>query len=268
MATSLPMLHFAHANGFPASSYRKLFGEIKDHCQVMALEKFAHNPQFPVSANWENQVEELVLHIKEQSDHPVYAVGHSFGAVISFMAVCRHPEYFRGLIMLDPPLVRGLTGYVAKAFQGTRIFDLITPAHKASTRCTQWPPGTDMVAYFQQKKLFSDFDLQCIEDYVSAATIENKKGVSLSFRHDVEADLFRHVPLNMKQFDGRLSVPALLITGEDTNVSRPAMMKPFLKRNPMPHRVLPKGGHMFPFEQPSATASLILEQLTEWESTR
>ena len=41
---TLPQLHFAHANSYPAGTYRKLFGLLGQYFEVQALDMHAHDP--------------------------------------------------------------------------------------------------------------------------------------------------------------------------------------------------------------------------------
>lgn len=259
-------LHFAHANGFPASSYSAMFSYFSRQIEVFALEKFAHNPRFPVSENWHIQVQELIEHIESSEHKKVFAVGHSFGAVISYMAACTRPDLFRGLIMLDPPFVTGVTRVMVKLLKHIKLLDAVTPANQASTRCTTWPADTNLVEYFKQKGLFKNMHPQCIQDYVDAAIDKKEQGYKLNFDHQVEANLFRTVPLNIHQYYGKLSVPSLLVTGENTTVCLPHRIKPFLKGNNSHHKIIAKGGHMFPLEQPELVADTISKQIMVWQS--
>lgn len=259
------ILHFAHANGFPAGSYNALFNALPDDISVIALDKFAHSPSFPIANNWECQAEELLAFIQSQSSDAVYAVGHSFGAVISYIAACKKPHLFKGVIMLDPPLVSGLMGRAVELFKGTRLFDKITPAAMASTRCTRWELNTDLTAYFQQKGLFRNMQKECVQDYVQAA-IEQKDGqYQLTFDNHVEANIFRTIPTHIHKKHGRLPVPGLLVTGGNTKVCRPHRIKSFLNANRFEHQVLAGGGHMFPLERPQEVAKIITTQINEWE---
>lgn len=260
-------IHFAHANGFPASSYRQMFDALPRQFEVIAVEKFAHSPSFPVSNNWERQAEELIHYVESNADSPVYAVGHSFGAVISYIAVCKKAALFHGLIMLDPPLVAGLIGRVVDLFKGTRFFDRITPAQKAQTRCTSWPLGTDLTAYFQNKGLFKNMQVECIQDYVSAAVAKGEEGYQLAFDHQVEADVFRTIPTRIHKKHGKLPVPGLLLTGEATKVCRPHRISAFLKTNQLSHQTVP-GGHMFPLENPFDVAQIIAQQINSWDKEK
>ena len=128
-------VHLAHANGFPAQSYAKLFSHLDKRIDLIALDKFAHNPKFPLNNNWQNQVDELIHFVETQNASrekalPVVLVGHSFGAVISYLACCKKPTLFKGLIMLDPPLITGLTGWVFRFAKKSQLIDKITPAGK------------------------------------------------------------------------------------------------------------------------------------------
>ena len=256
-------IHFAHANGFPAGSYKKLFS-LLDDSRVLALEKFAHNPGFPIVKDWRGQVDELCAYLSSETSEPVFGVGHSFGAIITYMAACNRPELFRGLILLDPPLITGVTRHVVKLLRKTPLMDHVTPANKAITRCTQWPEGTNMVEYFSQKALFKDMDVQCIEDYVSSAIEERESGFGLTFDHMAEAQLFRTIPTNIHKFYGKLPLPGLLITGQGSRVCTTSNIRPFVKHNNFKHAVIENGGHMFPLEQPENVAHLINQQISAW----
>lgn len=262
--SSKPIVHFAHANGFPSGSYRQMFTHLGEDYQLVALDKFAHSEAYPVAQGWQLQVDEMLKYIRSQTDQPVFAVGHSFGAVVSYMAVCQHPELFRGLIMLDPPLITGLTRWIVKAIKPTPLFDKFTPAKQAMTRRTKWQKNTDLMDYFSAKSLFKDMQPECIQDYIHSAIEENESGFSLTFDHKVEAKIFRTIPLDINRYYGRLIKPALLVTGSQTQVCRPKLIAPFIKHNKIKHIEIKGGGHMFPLEQPAKTAEVIKQQLSEW----
>ncbi len=259
--------HFGHANGFPAESYTTLFNALPTHWQRLSVSKFGHAPQYPVSANWRNQVDELIEHVKRHrpDEKPVYAVGHSFGAVISYMAACEAPSLFKGLIMFDPPLVTGMSSAFFRLAKLTPYIDKLTPARLASSRRTSWPKSTDLVEYFKNKGLFKNMDRRCVEDYVHAVTRLRDEHWHLTFRADVEAELFRNVPHNLHKYYGKLQCPSVLVTAKDTTVCVEKMRKPFIKGNNMRHDVLP-GGHMFVLERPEAVAEYITATITQWET--
>lgn len=261
--------HFGHANGFPAESYNTVFDALPNQWQRLSVSKFGHAPQYPVSANWRNQVDELIAHVRQHrpDSQGVYAIGHSFGAVISYMAACEAPSLFKGLIMFDPPLVTGVSSLFFRLAKRTPYIDKLTPAGLAASRRTSWPKSTDLVAYFKNKGLFKQMDSRCVKDYVHAVTRLRDDHWHLTFNADVEAELFRNVPHNLHKYYGKLKCPAVLVTAKDTTVCTEKRRNPFIKGNNLRHEVLP-GGHMFVLERPEIVAEYITATISEWEAAQ
>jgi len=235
---SLPpvRLHFAHANGFPASSYKKLWQFFPKHFEVLAHEQFGHDHRFPVNDNWQNQVDELIHFLQRSGDVPVYLVGHSFGGVISFLVSCQRPDLVKGLIMLDPPIMVGLMSHVFRFLKKTPLIDRVTPSGKSKIRKIHWDDHSQVLDYFKPKALFKHFDP------------------------------VRNIPHNLNLFKSKLSAPAKLFTAQHTNACFPPMVRRLLKQHPsMEHQLIPGVGHMFPLERPEMTAQLITETINRWE---
>lgn len=258
-------VHFAHANGFPAGSYRELFSALPNHFSVLALKQFGHNPDFPVNENLSNLVEELLDYLHAHCTEPVYAVGHSMGALLSYMAACEQPEKFKGVIMLDPPIASGRARWLFKFAKYTPLIDKVSPAGMAARRCQSWGLETNLEAYFTSKALFKRFLPVCIRDYVASAIIEKDGRQVLSFNPEVEAQIFRNVPHNINQFYAKLKVPSCLVTAQNSQVCTPAFLKHFIKKTNIEHIVVPDLGHMFPLEHPHMVAKLITNKIAEWE---
>lgn len=254
------LLHFAHANGFPAGSYRKLFANFDKRIKVIALDKFAHSNSFPLNDNWENQVNELIDYTESrlEAGQKCISVGHSFGGVVSYMAACRRPDIFSQLIMLDPPLITGLTRYIFRIAKKTKLIDKLTPAGITNMRVKKWKQGTDLVSYFSKKKLFKKFDRECLADYVQSVIEQQGDSLHLNFNVETEANIFRTIPHNLPQYKNKLAIPATLITAKHSDVCVPVLYKPFLKANSgMRHIQFEHGKHMFPLEYPIQLAEVI-----------
>src|SRR3989344_1461141 len=78
----LPIV-FSHANSFPASTYRVLFQHLKARgIEVSAVERYGHDPKYPVTNNWPHLVQQLADFATPQVERlgqPVFLVGHSLG---------------------------------------------------------------------------------------------------------------------------------------------------------------------------------------------
>lgn len=262
------LINFVHANGFPAGSYQALFNYFPKEYQVISHEKYGHNKQYPVENNWQPLVDELINFVKQQlvinNQQQVINVGHSFGGVIAFIAACQQPQLFKGLIMLDPPVVTGSTAVAVKLLKKMRLMDKFSPAGKAKSRCTNWPLGTDIAKLFAARTLFKNFDRRCLDDYISHGVIEQNNQLELVFSAQVEADIFRNLASNLSSYKNQLKVPASLIYADQTDVFPHAYFEKFVKLNKKINLEITQGGHMFPLEQPEDTAKLILNTIAQW----
>lgn len=259
-----PLINFVHANGFPAGSYQTFFQYFSEDYHVVAHEKYGHNPNYPIHQGWQYLVDELIDYLKQQ-DQAVICIGHSFGGVISFLAACKEPTLFKGLIMLDPPAMTGVMSWVLKIFKNTAYIDKITPAGKSKIRRNHWPVDTDLSKLFKQRQLFKDFDARCLKDYSkSAVTLRNDR-LELTFDAQAETEIFRNVPTHLSSLRNKLKVPAALIYGESSDLYPSYFFKRFAKQNNQIKLHTIKGGHMFPLEYPMETSALINKIIKGWK---
>jgi len=265
---SKTLINFVHANGFPAGSYRTLFNYLPAQYQVIHNQKYGHNKQYPVENNWQPLVDELINFVKQQLEihqqEQVINIGHSFGGVIAFIAACQQPKLFKGLIMLDPPVVTGSTALAMKFIKKTRLIDKFSPAGKAKVRRTHWPLGTDIEELFARRQLFKNFDKRCLHDYVSSGIVERNGQLELVFSAQVEADIFRNLAENLSSYKNKLKIPASLIYADKTDVCPHIFFKKFTKLNKNIELATTTGGHMFPLERPEDTAHLITDTIKQW----
>jgi pimeloyl-ACP methyl ester carboxylesterase len=255
------IINFAHANGFPAGSYQTLFSYLPDNMKIIALEKYGHDKQKPINHNWQAQVEELIGFVEAQREGnaKVICIGHSFGGVISFIACCQRPDLFKGLVMLDPPALSGAGALAARLVKKTKWIDKFSPAGRAKNRRSQWPLGSDIGSLFSGRKLFKSFDSRCLTDYVKHGICERNDQLELTFDAQVEANIFRNIPSNLSSYKNKLTVPATLVYGTETDVFPHHIFSRFVKLNKQIKLQTTPGGHMFPLESPEHTAKLIAE---------
>lgn len=107
-------LFFAHANGFPSETYRKLFALLEPDFHVHRLERHGHDPRYPVDANWNSLVAELIESL-ERLDGPVMVRGRDSRTVL--------PHQVR--------MVRRLPRGECLSVPGGHMFPLERPAHTA-----------------------------------------------------------------------------------------------------------------------------------------
>jgi surfactin synthase thioesterase subunit len=87
------MIFFAHANGFPAKTYTKLFSLLEDEFEIGFIEKIGHNPKFPVTDNWDCLKNELREEIEKRYSQPIIGIGHSLGGILQSRSFTNELSY-------------------------------------------------------------------------------------------------------------------------------------------------------------------------------
>ncbi len=250
-------IHFVHANGFPSSVYRKLFSELDRYGYATDyLDCHGHDPEYPYTDNWQHLTLELIHYIEARYSKPVIGLGHSMGGYLCMMAARRRPELFSSVVALDTPALTIIDRSMIRLAKQFGLVDKITPAGRTEGRRSHWPDRREALEYFQSKKLFSAFDPECLEDYISFGLTHNPEGLTLKYDPAVEVGIFRNVPDSQPKRGAGDEVPCGLIYGLQSNVITPLRVK-LLRLNTSLNLESTEGGHMFPFEDPANTAHRI-----------
>ena len=116
-----PLTVFSHGNSFPASTYGVMLDAIRARgFRVEAIEKFGHDPHYPVTDNWPHLVQQLIdFTTPLAANGPVFLVGHSLGGILSMMMAAKAPQLVRGVVLLDAPMLGGWKAKLLKV--GKRI---------------------------------------------------------------------------------------------------------------------------------------------------
>jgi pimeloyl-ACP methyl ester carboxylesterase len=252
-----PVLHFAHANGIVSACYRKFLGELEKDFEVKVLPAFGLDPRFPVNNNWASLTEQLLESVRTQSTAPVIGLGHSMGAMITYMAAYQHPELFRALVLMDPPVFNGAAAPLMGMAKIFGLADRVTPAGKSMGRRDIWPSRTAAYESLRHKALFRNFDEDCFNDYLRYGLTDDALGVHLTMPVKVEVEVFRKTPTNSWAFRRKqLGVPAAVIGGEKSEIDAAGVLDRLARKHRM-LRLRQPGGHMFPLERPLETAAYV-----------
>ncbi len=257
---SRDILHFSHANGFPAVCYRKFFGYLEPDFRISSINCIGHDPDYPVTEGWPHLVAQLVDHLSTQVRRPVVGVGHSLGGYLTFLAAVQRPELFKCIILLDAPIIGYFKGTAFGMLKRLGLADRITPAHATRERRRDWPSVEDMLAHFRRKKLFRHFDPDCLRDYAELGTVREGNHLRLLFDPEIEYRIYRSVPHDMVYYCNRLKPPAGFIGGRYSNEVRRVGLA-HTRRNFRLKRI--EGGHLFPFECPQAAAGAVRQLAAE-----
>ena len=255
-----PTIQFAHANGFPAKTYSTFFDYFSDY-NIEYVPIMAHG-KHGVSPNWKPLGQELVSAIKKHNKQPVIGIGHSMGGAALMYAACWQPQLFDKIIFLDPPLFPTYKRILFNIMKKIGLLDKVGPSGRAKTRRVEFDSYEAAFQYFKSKQLFKHFDERCFKDYINYGLIPNDdNGVKLVFQAQKEYQIFR----NLAYLRGKVKfkMPSYFIYSSTYSVLQPNDIKWLQKKYTNTQFISFDGGHLFPLEQPKATAQLIQELINK-----
>lgn len=258
------ILHFSHANGFPAGCYKTLFSFLQDDFEIGSIDRLGHSQNYPVTDNWSQLARQLTDELENRYRQPVYLVGHSLGGVLSMMVASQRPDLVKGLIMLDAPFLTRFEAHGLSLVKRLGLIDKVTPAGRTLGRKEEWDSMEEALKYFQQKKLFRQFDRNCLQDYIHHGTVEKPCGGRvLHFDAETEISIYRTIPDNLYK-TSEFKMPSAVIAGKYSDVFKKQHSYKMKRQLGMLVSWV-EGGHMFPLEQPRLTAQLIKQYIANWQ---
>jgi pimeloyl-ACP methyl ester carboxylesterase len=252
---------FSHGNSFPASTYGVMLDNLRQRgFEVAAIEKFGHDPQYPVSNNWPHLVQQLAdfAGAQQADGTPAFLVGHSLGGILSLMCAARHPELARGVVLIDSPVIGGWRATTLGLAKRTPLIGSLSPGRISQKRRNHWPSADAALESFQHKKAFAKWDPQVLRDYIAHGTHDEGGQRVLSFEREVETAIYNSLPHKLDSLLKRhpLKCPAAFIGGTHSAEMRQAGME--LTQQVVKGRVMMlDGSHLIPMEKPLATAAAI-----------
>jgi pimeloyl-ACP methyl ester carboxylesterase len=258
-------LVFAHANGFPAATYRMLFDALRGAGQeVVAIDKIGHDPQYPVSDNWPHLREQLERFVERECREPAFLVGHSLGGFLSLMVACVRPELACGVVLLDSPVIAGWRAHGLRIAKASGLIDRVSPGHISRRRRHHWASLEEAHRHFAPKPAFARWHPQALSDYVIQGTEAFGGGRRLSFSREIETNIYRtpphDLPLMLRRHPPKC--PVAFVGGTRSVEIRRVGLD-------ATHRVTQgriswvDGSHLFPFEKPLDAAA----QIVRWIRT-
>lgn len=253
------IIHFSHANGFPAPIYRTIFAELSDDYDVRYIERIGHDPRFPVTSDWPHLVDELLEDVGRQYDAPVWLVGHSLGGYLSLMAALKRPHWVRGVLMLDSPIVAGWRASVLRVSQWTGLDERLSPAAATRNRRVHWASRDEVWRHFHAKPAFARWDERILSDYVDFGIPQTAAdgARSLAFDRHIEYRIYRTLP---RTLGARLAhgapVPIGFIAGTHSKEIRQVGLDA-TRRATRGRLEWLEGTHLFPMEKPIETARAV-----------
>jgi pimeloyl-ACP methyl ester carboxylesterase len=253
---SRQIVHFAHANGFPAKTYTRLFSFLEPRFDIRYLDRHAHDPKFPVTDGWRALKDELRDSIRSIFKKPVVGLGHSLGGILHLLVSIENPDLYKQIILLDAPIISRSSSSGIRVLKALNLMDRFSSSRMTRTRRNLWKSREEAYAHFKAKPKFAAFDDEVLRDYINYGTEETDGGFRLFFDPQIEAAIYRNLPHDLPSLKGKLTVPVAYIGGDGSKEARLARLSFMQKNFPIDFHFLP-GSHLFPFEKPKETAAKI-----------
>lgn len=261
------VIHFSHANGFPASTYRTFFAELGDSYELRHIERIGHDARFPVTRDWPHLVEELIDDIGRTYETPVWLVGHSLGGYLSLMAALKKPQWVRGVVMLDSPVIAGWRSSLLRISQWTGLDEQLSPAAATRKRRTSWASRDEAWRHFHSKPAFARWDERVLSDYIDFGMPQSSPDGTrtLAFDRQVEYKIYRTLPhtLGARLVHGS-PVPVSFIAGTHSREVRQVGLDA-TRRIAGERFEWMEGSHLYPMERPIETARAVQRLLYAME---
>lgn len=266
-ASGKPLLHFLHGNGFCCLAYEPLLMRLGEHYDVWLSDVQGHgdSDHGGVFRGWNRTaalaVEAFEAGRGEYGEVPRYALGHSFGGVLTGLILAARPDMFERAVLLDPVLFsRRMIGVMgAAALVGLHRRHAL--ARKAASRRSHWPDREAATASLQGRGIFKGWNDAALQAYVDHALGECGEGVVLKCRPSREVEIFSSFPARMWSQLAAIQAPTLVLYGEATYPFVPRSVQRLAAINPKVTARQVPGGHCFMQEDPAMAAEQVADFL-------
>lgn len=263
-ASGRPLLHFLHGNGFCSLTYQPMLMRLGEHFDLWLSDVQGHgdSDHGGVFLGWNRTaalaVEAFEAGRGEYGDVPRFALGHSFGGVLTGLILAAEPQLFQRAVLLDPVLFsRRMIGVMgAAAMVGLHRRHAL--ARKAATRRSHWPDREAAQASLQGRGIFKGWTDAALQAYVEHAIGDCGEGVVLKCRPSREVEIFSSFPERMWQQLSRIQTPTRILYGEQTYPFVPHSVQRLVALNGQVSAQQVAGGHCFMQEDPvTATEQVV-----------
>lgn len=270
-----PSLHFAHANGFNASTYRTMLAPLAGEMRIYASDLRGHG-QTTLAANpkgmasWDIYRDDILRLLQDLDGRPKILAGHSIGATASLAAALVNPHWVTGLVLVEPVILapRLLRWLRLMRLLGLtdRMFPLVA---KAKRRRSIWPSHEAMFQAYRGRGAFRSWPEQVVRDYIAGGAVEylDDRQVRLACTPGWEAANYSAGPPNIWRAFAALRCPVTLIVGEKRSTCPVSIIDMLVARRPDIRVVrVPGASHFLPMEFPDEVrreVRAMAEQKTE-----
>ena len=263
--TGKPVIHFLHGNGFCGRTYEPMLEYLaRDFdlwlCDIQGHGDSDHGGRF---VGWNRNAELAIEAFKSQRQAlfpnvPHFAVGHSFGGVLTGLAMGEHGRIFQRAVLLDPVLFSPamMVGAALAIMTGTARLSPL--ARSARARRNHWASREEAFEQLRHRGVYKTWTSDALHAFVRHGMKSAPDGgVELKCQPSREADIFGSAPERLWTLLGRITTPTLVMYANRTFPFVPEGAARLQRVNPHVQTQEVTGSHCFMQEQPASTAAQV-----------
>lgn len=269
--TKAPALHFAHANGFNAETYRGLLQPLGGQAHIFASDLRGHgqstlHADTSLIRGWAVFRDDLVRLLDTLGAGPYVLAGHSMGATASVMAAALRPDLVRALVLCEPVFVPPRMWALSRALRAIGMTPRFDLAVRAAKRRDVFPSLEAAIAAYRGRGAFASWPEQTIRDYLTGGVTPTGKGeeVRLSCSPKWEAADFRNAPTGKRALAKTIRCPVTILRGlQPGSTTSEDEAEKFARAHGNTRIVTVAGsGHFLPMEKPQIVRDEIVRVLS------
>jgi len=266
-----PLIHFAHANGYPPNCYQPLFSQLTNRCHLLSM---LQRPLWKGSVpneitDWRPLSEDLIRFLNQQSIDSIIGIGHSLGGIVTLRAAINYPERFKALILIDPVLISPFYIFLRRLLNFEKLIYHFHPLIKIASRRRRVFPDRDYIFQsFRRKIIFQYLDDDSLQAYIQGITSPSTQGgVDLIYSPEWETRIYSTGIWNDHDiWNGiaSIKIPVLFIRGNKSDTFRSSAVKQIKLKLPSSDIIdINNSTHLVPLEKPIELGSIIIKFLEE-----
>ena len=213
-------MHFMHGNGFCAGTYTPFLKHLMDDHHIYASDVRGHGDSILRQPNridhWRIFAEDIKLVIDHRMAAPVIGMGHSLGAVATYMAASDHPHLFSAVVLIDPVIFPKRILWSMAIVKRLGLSGKLALPRRARLRQKTFRGKQSALERFTTGHgIFKSWSTRFIEAYLECGLLEKDPQTAvLRCDPELEAQIFESVPLDVWDYAKRIICPVLAIRGE------------------------------------------------------
>lgn len=258
--------HFLHGNGFCAGTYAPFIKYLVNDFHILASDVRGHGgsdqPNIHRIRHWKIFAEDLKTLIEKTMSPPVIGMGHSLGAVTTYIAAAKYPHLFSGIVLLDPVILPKRILWLIAAMKLLGLTGKIPLARTARRRRRNFQGKKEALKLFTAGRgIFKTWSKEFVHAYLECGLLEKDSETAvLKCDPELEAQIFESIPLDVWKYAKKITCPVLAIRGElsDTFFADSAKRLTGIISD-YDLATVANSGHFMPMEKPEECAELIAD---------